>query len=150
MDPNSFVWGHVQNARGFGTWAAPLPSLARHAGAGVQLCESDRGVQQLKSQRVCHHVCCARLKWKGTKCINKRCQSQHGAHGDGRGVSVDQSWWHLLGWRNFSGDAGEGRRQAGGVVQHQWSLERGRNELVLQGRAAVGLLMLAVLHRITE
>lgn len=28
--------------------------------------------------------------------------------------------------------------------------ERGRNELVLQGRAAVGLLMLAVLHRITE
>lgn len=40
----------------------PWLCVTSHAGAGVQLCESDGGVQQQKSQRVSHQVCCARLK----------------------------------------------------------------------------------------
>lgn len=97
----------------------PWLCVTSHAGAGVQLCESDGGVQQQKSQRVSHHVCCASLKQKGSECTNKRCQSHHRARSDGRSVSVgtlDQSWWHLLGVEEyFSGDTVEGGRQAGGV-----------------------------------
>lgn len=132
----------------------PWLCVTSHAGAGVQLCESDGGVQQQKSQRVSHQVCCARLKQKGSECTNKRCQSQHRAHGDGRSVSVgtlDQSWWHLLGveeflWRHSGGR--EAGWRGGCSTSDLWG--RGRSELALLGVAAMGLLLLAMLRRITE
>lgn len=133
----------------------PWLCVTSHAGAGVQLCESDGGVQQQKSQRVSHHVCCASLKQKGSECTNKRCQSHHRARSDGRSISVgtlDQSWWHLLGeeeeflWRHSGGR--EAGWRGGCSTSDLWG--RGRSELALLGVAAMGLLLLAMLRGITE